>query len=97
MFVVSYCQIYSFHPSLSLEKIVIYQSFQQNSEEIYDLNHFRQEHIAFFDKTTFFQLKDAPTTVLAHEKSTSLAELFSVELRIYRVGNFFKKKLSLTF
>ena len=28
MFVVSYCQIYSFHPSLKLDKIVIFRSFQ---------------------------------------------------------------------
>ena len=81
MFVVSYCQIYSFHPSQNYEKIVIYRSFQQSAEEIYDLNHFRQEHVAFFDRTTFYQLKDAATVVLAREKSTSLAELFSVELK----------------
>ena len=48
MFVVSYCQMYSFHPSLNLEKIVIFRSFQQSAEEIYDLSHFRQEHVAFF-------------------------------------------------
>ena len=48
MFVVSYCQIYSFHPSLNLEKIVIFRSFQQSAEEIYDLSHFRQKHVAFF-------------------------------------------------
>ena len=81
MFVVSYCQIYSFHPSLNLEKVVIYRSFQQSAEEIYDVNHFRQEHVAFFDRTTFFQLKDATSAVVAREKSTSLAELFSVELK----------------
>ena len=41
MFVVSYCQIYSFHLSLNLDKIVIYQSFQHTPEEIYDLSHFK--------------------------------------------------------
>ena len=81
MFVVRYCQIYSFHPSLNLEKVVIYRSFQQSAEEIYDINHFRQEHVAFFDRATFFQLKDAASAVVAREKSTSLAELFSVELK----------------
>ena len=38
MFVVRYCQIYSFHPSLNLNKIVIFRSFQQSPEEIYDLS-----------------------------------------------------------
>ena len=70
MFVVSYCQIYSFHPSLSLDKVVIFRSFQQSPEEIYDLSHFRQEHIPFFDKVSFSQLKDGANSVLAGEKST---------------------------
>ena len=81
MFVVSCCQIYSFHPSLNLDKIVIYRSFQQTVDEIYDLNHFKREHILIFNRTTFYQLKDAASAVLAHEKSTSLAELFSLELK----------------
>ena len=51
MFVVSYCQIYSFHPSLNLEKIVIFRNFQQSTKEIYDLS-----HVVFFDRTTFYQL-----------------------------------------
>ena len=81
MFVVSYCQIYSFHPNLNLEKIVIFRSFQQSAEEIYDLSHFRQEHVAFFDRTTFYQLKDAVSALLASQKSTSLTELFSAKLK----------------
>ena len=81
MYVVSCCEIYSFHPSLIFDKIVIFRSYQQTSEQIYDLCRFKNEHIAFFNKTTFSQLKDAASAVLAHEKSTSLAELFSVELK----------------
>ena len=52
-FAVSYCQIYSFHSSLNLDKIVISQSFQQTAEEIHNLSHFKQEHVPFFNKTTF--------------------------------------------
>ena len=37
MFVVSYCQIYSFHPALNLDRIILFKSFQQTSEEIYNL------------------------------------------------------------
>ena len=81
MYVVCYCQIYAFHPSLNLGKIVIIRSFQQSEDEIYDLSHFRQEHVFFFDKTTFFQLKDAATGDLVHEKAPSLAELLSAELK----------------
>ena len=42
---------------------------------------FSQEHIRFFNKTTFYQLKDAASAVLACLKSTYLAELLSVELK----------------
>ena len=59
---------------------MIFRSYQQTAEQIYDLSHFKNEHTAFFNKTTFYQLKDTASAVLAHEKLTSLAELFSVEL-----------------
>ena len=81
MTVISYCQIYLFHPSLNLDNVMIFRSFQQTAEQIYDLSHFKNEHAAFFNKTNFYQLKDAASAVLACEKLTSLAELFSVELK----------------
>ena len=81
MFVISSCQIYSFHPNLKLDKIVVYRSFKQNAEEIYSLDHFSQEHVKFFDPVTFDQMKDAGTNVLVRQKSTSLSELFSAELK----------------
>ena len=81
MFVISYCQICSFHCALNLDKIVIFRSFQQSVEEMYDSRHFRQEHVPFFDKVTFDQLKDAASAVIALEKTTSFAELFSLELK----------------
>ena len=49
MFVISYSQIYAFHPDLKLNKIVIFRSFQQNTEGTYSLDHFFQEHGRFFD------------------------------------------------
>ena len=95
MFVFSYCQICTFHPSLNVEKIVILRSFQQSVKEIYDLGHFTQEHVEFFDRTTFHQLKDAATAVLACEISTSLAERFSVELKftVHTLNNWFSNKI----
>ena len=94
MFVVSYCQIYSFHSSLNLDKIVIFTSFQQNPEELYDLNHFKQEHVPFFNRITFCQLKDVATAVLALEKSASLAELkFIIDTLSSWFSNTIKAKL----
>ena len=80
MYVISYCQMYSLNPSLSLDKIVIFRSFWQISDEIYDLSHFKKEHEPFFNQTVFYQQKDATDAVLTRLKATSLAELFSVEL-----------------
>ena len=81
IFVISYCQFYSFHPDLKQDKIVVYRSFQQNAEEIYSLDHFFQEHVKFFDPVTFDKMKDAATKVLFRQKSTSLSELFSIGLK----------------
>lgn len=80
--VISYCQIYTFHPSLNLDKIVVFRSFQQKPEEMYDLSHFKKEQEPYFDRANFHQLKDAADNVLARHKSTSLAELFFVELKL---------------
>lgn len=71
MFVISYCQIYTFQPKINLEKIVKFRGFQQSALEIYDLSNFKQEHVPFFDKATFSQLKDAAPAMFAREKSTS--------------------------
>ena len=78
--VISYCQIYTFHPSLNLDKIVVFRSFQQKPEEMYDLSHFKKEHKPYFYQK-LHQLKDVADAVFARHKSISLAELFSVKLK----------------
>ena len=95
MYVVSYFHIDAFHPSLNLQKIVIFTSFQQTEDRIYDISHFNQEHLTFFDRTIFFQLKDAAAAVLASVKATSLAELFSIELKftIDTLSNWFSNRI----
>ena len=45
------------------------------------MSHFREEHIPFFNRTTFYQLNHAASVVFAREKSKPLAELLSVELK----------------
>ena len=81
MYFVSNCQIYAFHPVLNLDKLVIYRSFQQTPKEIYELGHFKSEHAPFFDNVTLKLLKDVASAVLSRQKSTSLAERFSIELK----------------
>ena len=81
IFVISYCQIYAFHPDLNLDKTVIFGSFQRTEDEIYDLSQFSQDHVKYFDKITFQQLKDAAKNFLSKVKTTSLSGMFSTELK----------------
>ena len=81
MFVISYCHIYAFDLDLNFDKIGIFRSFQQTEDEIYNLSHFSQDHVKYFDKITFLQLKDLAANVLNKLKSTSLSEMFFTELK----------------
>ena len=81
MFVISYCMIFSFNEALNFDKIVIFPSFQQSSNELYDISHFKPEHVPVFDQVILRQLKDAASAVAMREKCTSLAEKFSAKLK----------------
>ena len=81
MYVVSYCMIVAFNLSLNFDEMVIFRSFQQSATELYDLSHFGQELVLFFDQVTIRQLKDSATAVAFREKCTCLAELFCIELK----------------
>ena len=72
MFVISYCMIMLFNSSLNFPKMVIYRSYQQSANELYDISHFRQEHVPFFYQVTLRQLKDVAFAVVFREKCTSL-------------------------
>ena len=81
IFIVSYYMIFSFNKALNFDKTVIFRSFQQSVNELYGISHFKQEHVPFFDQVILRQLKDAVSAVSFREKCTSLAEMFSVELK----------------
>ena len=65
---------------LNFNKIVIFRSFQQSINELYDISHFKNEHVAFFHRVLPGQFKDEASAVASREKCTSLAEMFSIEL-----------------
>ena len=81
MFVISYCVKFTFNRTLNFDKIVIFRSFQQSINELYDISHFKNEHVLFFDRVLLGQLKDAASAVSSREKCPSLAEMFSIELK----------------
>ena len=84
MYVISYCQVYAFHPGLKIPKMSIFRSFQQDFKEITSLDHFFQEHAPFFDQVTMAQMKDAAVRVLYSEEMVALAELFALELKFIK-------------
>ena len=81
MYVVSYVMVVSFNKSLNFDKMVIHRNYQQTPEELYDISHFRQEHVPFFDQVTLRQLKNGVSAVAFKEKCTSLAEINCIELK----------------
>ena len=87
MYVVSYSIIVAFHPDLSLPRINIFRSYDQSYSSLMSLVHFFVLDFSFFDdleifnKNTLKQLEAAVLSVKQKEKNTSLAEMFSVELK----------------
>ena len=59
----------------------------------------RQEHTPYLDRVAFNQLKDADTSVLAHQNSRSLSELFFLELKftVNTLNKWFKHKMNSNF
>ena len=81
MYVMSYCQVFAFHPKLKVPKIAVSRSFQKNFDENTSLDHLSQEHIPYFDQVIMSQMKDATMRVLYKENTVALAELFALELK----------------
>ena len=74
--------IFSFNKALKFDKVVIFRSFQQSMNELYDISHFKPEHVPFFNQILLRKLKDAPSAVGFREKCKSLAEMFFLELKL---------------
>ena len=81
LFVISYCMVFTVNKTLNFDKIVIFRSFQQRINELDDISYFKNEHVPFFDGALLGQLKDAASDVANRKKCTSLAEMFSIELK----------------
>ena len=69
-YVIRYCLMFAFHPKLDIERIVIYRSFQQNEEQLFDLSHLKPKMLQFLDSVTLNQIKDIGLKV--YEKKSSL-------------------------
>ena len=87
MFVVSYCIIVPFHPDLNIPRLYIYRSYDQDRSKLTSLIDFETAQPNFFDfKENFnskilLQLQNAALAAENRKENTSLAEMFSIELR----------------
>ena len=88
MYVVSYCMVIAFHPELNLPRLFIYSSYDQNKTDLTSLHHFEVIQRNFFNYSENFnlktlkQLQDAALAVENKKEDTSLAEMFSIELKL---------------
>ena len=57
MYVLTYCIIIAFHPKLDIERIVIFHSFQQNQDQLFDLSHLKDQMFQFVAPVTLNQIK----------------------------------------
>ena len=81
MYVISYCLIFAFHPKLDIDRIVIYRSFQQTQDQLFDLSHLKPKMLQFLDNVALNQLKDAGLKVYLKKSCFALSEMCSVELK----------------
>ena len=79
MFVVSYVMIFAFHPSLKLDRIIIYRSFAHTIEQFSNLDYLPREQIAFIEPYLIHMLKDAACEVSKRKCKSSLGQMFSIE------------------
>ena len=73
--------VFAFHPKLKLDRIVVFCSFQQKENEIFDLSHPNDQMLEHVDHVSLMQLKDAAVKVLKKESPFALSEMFSIKLK----------------
>ena len=80
--------VIAFHPELNLPRLFIYRSYDQNKTDLTSLHHFEVIQRNFFNYSENFnlktlkQLQDAALAVENKKENTSLAEMFSIELKL---------------
>ena len=68
MFAVPYVIIFTFHPELDLERVIIERSFGHSIEKLLTLDYLTRDQIQFLNKTTLCQLTDATYNVSSMER-----------------------------
>ena len=89
MFVVSYVIIFTFHPDLHIEHVIIEHSFGHSLERLADLSYLNHEQFKFKDEKMLLQLKDCMLAVHAENSEIAISEMFTTKLKF--VANYLLK------
>ena len=81
MYVLNYCMVFAFHPTLYPGRIVVFCSIQQKQNQFFDLSHLNDQMLKHADSITLNQLKYAGIKVLKIESAFALSETFSIKLK----------------
>ena len=81
MFAVSYVIIFAFHPELSLDRIIIEQSFGHSLAQLCSLDYLTNEQLKFKHFTMLKQLRDCAFLVASKHQQIAISEMFTIELK----------------
>ena len=82
MFVVLYVIIFSFHPKLKMNRIIIQRSFGHSLEQLTTINYLTNNQMPFININLVKQLKDWALEVSRKKCKNALAQMFYVELSL---------------
>ena len=81
MFAVSYVIIFTFHPDLDIDHVIIEHSSGHSCEKLRSLNYLARVQLNFKDNKTLLQLTDCAIAIAdKKKKKITISEMFSKEL-----------------
>ena len=84
MFAVSYVIIFTFHPELEIDKVIIERSFGHSEYTLTSLNYLTVDQWNFKNNKTLLQLRDCALNVARKKSKLAIAEMFTTELKFAR-------------
>ena len=81
MFGVSYVIIFTFHPELEIDKVIIERSFGHSEYTLTSLNYLTVDQLNFKNNKTLLQLRDCALNVAGKKSKLALAKMFTTELK----------------
>ena len=80
MFAVSYAIIFTFHPDLHIDRVIIEHSFRYSLERLADLSYLACKQLKLKDGKTL-QLKDCTLAVHTGNSKIAISEMFTTKLK----------------